>query len=129
MPALPSLGKLAVALAAALIIGGSSAGSAGAHSISSDFTIAANKSVKTGDDYFGRRGRKPKVTIRRGTRVTWRWVGRRPHNVVLRSGPGRKFASRVQTRGRYTRKFTRRGTYRILCTIHPRSMQMTIKVR
>jgi plastocyanin len=68
-------------------------------------------------------------TIRKGQTVTWVWRGQAPHNVVKTSGPGARFQSRLQTRGTYRRKFTRAGTYRLLCTVHAPSMKMKVVVR
>ena len=39
-----------------------------------------------------------------------------------------KFHSRIQTSGSYKHKFTKAGTYKIVCTIHP-GMSLTLKVR
>ena len=68
-------------------------------------------------------------TISKGDTVTWVWRGQAPHNVVKTSGPGRRFQSRIQTTGRYRHRFTRKGTYRLLCTIHAPSMKMKVVVR
>ena len=67
------------------------------------------------------------TTVKKGTTVTFRWTGRAPHNVTVVSGPA-KFHSRVQTSGTYKRKLTKKGTYRIVCTIHP-GMNLTLKVK
>jgi plastocyanin len=85
--------------------------------------FAATKTVAVDDNVF-----KPRtLNVKRGDTVRWRWVGEAPHNVVVTRGPVR-FQSRLQTRGTYSRKMTRKGTYRILCTIHP-GMGMTLRVR
>ena len=85
--------------------------------------FAATAHVSVNDDFF----RGSKVTIRKGSSVTWTWRGKRKHNVTAVSGPV-KFHSRTQRRGTYTKKFTRRGTYSIMCTLHP-GMDMTVRVR
>ncbi len=87
--------------------------------------VAGGTSVAVRDNSFAP-GTK---TVRTGQTVTWVWRGRAPHNVVKTRGPGRVFQSRVQTRGRYSHRFTRRGTYRLLCTIHAPSMKMKVVVR
>jgi plastocyanin len=57
------------------------------------------------------------------------WSGHQPHNVVKRRGPGGSFNSGVKTHGKtWTHKFTRGGTYKIICTIHS-NMKLTVKVR
>ncbi len=88
----------------------------------------AARTVKVGDDYFVRKGDPPTVTVTKGTRVTWRWVGDDFHNLVVTRGP-RKFQSDYQDSGRFSRKLRRRGTYKIVCTVHQPDMRMTLKVR
>ena len=84
---------------------------------------SSGKTVKVGDNYYG-----PKtLTIGRGTKVTWKWVGVLKHNVVVHTGPA-SFNSRTQVRGNYSHTFTRRGTYQLVCTVHPK-MKMTVVVR
>ncbi len=87
--------------------------------------LASSKktTIKLADNAF-----KPKTaTVRKGTTVTWAWTGKAPHNVSVISGPQR-FRSKVQTSGRFTRRLTKAGTYKIVCTIHP-GMALTLKVR
>lgn len=72
--------------------------------------LAANKTVKVADDVF----KASTVTINKGNTVTWRWVGRNPHNVKFRG-----FASKVQVSGTYKHRFRKRGTFRYVCAIHP----------
>jgi plastocyanin len=83
----------------------------------------ATRMVSVRDNVF----RPSSLTARAGDTVVWRWAGRAPHNVRVSSGPQR-FGSRIQTRGSYRRTVRRRGTYRIVCTIHP-GMRMTLRVR
>ena len=89
---------------------------------------AATRNVRVDDDYFVRAGSPPTVTVFRGTTVRWNWRGRRQHNVVVRSGPSR-FQSALRRSGSYSRKMRRRGTYRIVCSIHQPDMAMTLRVR
>lgn len=88
---------------------------------------AATSSVKVGDDYFVRDRGVPKVTVKKGTTVRWRWTGSAPHNVTVTKGPT-KFRSKTMTRGSYSFKVAKRGTYRIVCTIHEPQMRMTLAV-
>jgi plastocyanin len=84
---------------------------------------ASTKTIKLGDNFF-----KPESTsVKKGTTVVWDWTGKAPHNVTVVSGP-QKFRSKVQTSGTFTRKLTKAGTYKIVCTIHP-GMDLTLKVR
>jgi len=89
----------------------------------------AASSINVGDNYFVRKSGVPTVSVARNARVTWRWVGDSAHNVVVTRGPV-KFRSRTQTNGTYSRKMTRRGTYRIVCELHgPSDQSMVLKVR
>ena len=84
---------------------------------------SSTKTVRVGDNYYGPKS----LTVGRGTKVTWKWVGVLKHNVVVHTGPA-AFNSRTQVRGSYSHTFTRKGTYQLVCTIHP-SMKMTVVVR
>jgi plastocyanin len=90
--------------------------------------LSKRKSVEVDDNYFVRKGSPPTVTVKRGDTVKWEWEGRNPHNVTVRSGPV-KFHSKTQRSGDYSKKMTRRGTYKIVCTIHLPNMRMTLRVR
>jgi plastocyanin len=91
--------------------------------------LSARKNVEVDDNYFVRQGSPPTVNVRRNDRVVWEWEGSNPHDVTVTKGPVR-FKSRIQTSGTYAKKVTRRGTYRIVCTIHRSAgMRMTLKVR
>jgi plastocyanin len=84
---------------------------------------AGTRGVSVKDNFFS-----PKtVTVSKGTTVRWRWRGKAAHNVRAYKGPV-KFNSGVKTKGSYSRKFTRRGTYRLICDIHSAAMKMTVKV-
>lgn len=91
--------------------------------------LAATRTVKVGDNWFVRSSGVPTVTVKRGDTVRWRWVGDAPHNVTVRRGPV-KFKSRTQSSGSYSKRLTRKGTYRIICTIHGAGDQsMVLRVR
>ena len=89
----------------------------------SALAATSTRSVKVGDNFF----RPTDITIRAGTKVEWKWAGVLVHNVTVRSGPVR-FHSRTQVRGSFSHVFTKRGTYALVCTIHP-SMTETVTVR
>ena len=88
--------------------------------------LAASRSVKIGDDYFVRKGSMPTITVRKGTRVTWRWTGKDLHNLAVTRGPA-KFRSGFKTSGTFSRTVRRAGTYTIVCTVHP-GMKMKLRV-
>jgi plastocyanin len=87
----------------------------------------ATRNVSLGDDWFVRDARPTTVTVSRGDTVRWRWVGRNQHNVQVRRGPA-EFQSKVKRSGEYSRTMRKRGTYRIVCSIHQPDMRMTLVV-
>ena len=89
--------------------------------------LAATRSVKVGDDYFVRKGSVPTVTVKKGTKVTWRWAGRDMHNVAVTKGPV-KFRSSFKSSGTYSKTVRSTGTYTIVCTIHQPDMKMKLRV-
>jgi plastocyanin len=88
---------------------------------------AATPVVLVKDNFF-----KPdRVVIKKGGKVTWRWKGSNPHNVVIKKPGTNKVIKRstVKTSGSYTTRFRRTGKYPVLCEIHPRNMTMRVIVR
>jgi plastocyanin len=83
--------------------------------------------VKVGDNFFSPGAR----TVSVGTRVRFKWVGRRKHDVVKTRGPGGRLASGVTDEPgvNLAKRFGKRGTYKFICTIHPTEMHFTLKVR
>jgi plastocyanin len=77
-----------------------------------------------GDYAFGAQ----RVTIKRGTRFTWRFIGRVAHDVTLANGPV-GLASPSLAHGTWSYRFTRPGTYRLFCSLHPALMTQIIRVR
>lgn len=84
--------------------------------------LAGTRTVLVRDNNYS-----PKtLSVSKGSSVRFRWTGKAPHNVVA-SGPV-SFRSSLKREGTYTKRMTRRGTYRILCTIHS-EMRMRLTVR
>jgi plastocyanin len=81
-------------------------------------------STWVGDYTFGAQ----RVSIRRGTRFTWRFIGRVAHDVTLASGPV-GFSSPSVSSGTFSYRFTRPGTYRLFCSLHPALMTQVVRVR
>ncbi len=78
-----------------------------------------------GDFAFGRQ----RVALRRGTTFTWRFAGSTLHDVTLASGPV-GFASPWSPAGaRFSFRFTKPGTYRLFCSLHPARMTQVVVVR
>jgi plastocyanin len=87
--------------------------------------FAATKTVKVGPQLkFG----TSKLSIKRGDTVKFQWTGKLPHNVRITKGPQRGTISKIRTKGTVSRRFTRAGTYTILCDVHAPGMKMTIRV-
>jgi plastocyanin len=86
--------------------------------------LAATKSVQVKDNKFVAKS----ITVKKGTTVKWIWKGSAPHDVSVTKGPA-KFKSSIKTSGSFSKKLTKAGTYRIVCTIHAPDMKMTVKVR
>jgi plastocyanin len=90
---------------------------------------SSTKRVQVGDDYYG----PAKLTVKPGTKI--KWVGLadngNSHDVKLVRAPrGVKRFHSASAASDYTfsRKLTRRGSYKIVCTLH-QDMTMSIKVR
>lgn len=81
--------------------------------------LAATKTVKW------KVGTKTTVRIAKGGTVKWVWSDGQLHDVK-----GRGFRSHVLSgKGKsYSHRFTRRGSFTIICEIHPTSMKTVVKV-
>jgi plastocyanin len=91
--------------------------------------LAGTKSVKVGNNYFVTPRNNATVTIQHGSTLKFVWHSNGvPHNVKKTRGPGPAFHSPVKTGGSYSHKFTRGGTYKLVCTILT-GMKLTVKVR
>lgn len=78
---------------------------------------SATKNVSVEDDFFSSKT----VNISSGDKVVWRWKGFDDHNVRFRSAPSgvkRPKGSTTKASGRFARTFSKRGTYRYVCTLH-----------
>jgi plastocyanin len=103
------LRRLAIALVVALALA----------ALGATYALASTKTITAHDNFYS----KSSITIRKGDRVNWRWSNTsNRHNVFLKG----HFKSKSGHSGNFTARFTKRGTYRIICTLHP--VQMTMKV-
>jgi len=85
--------------------------------------FAATKKVTVKDNFFS----TSKVTVKKGGKVTWRWSGtNNSHNITSSKG---HFSSATKTSGTYSHKFNKRGTFTVICTIHPSQMRMKVVVK
>jgi plastocyanin len=67
-----------------------------------------------------------RIEVESGQTVRWTNSGQTAHNV---KGPGFGTTSVLDPGQSYAHTFTRRGTFRYLCTLHPAQMRGTVVVR
>jgi len=70
----------------------------------------------------------PRIRVKRGTTFTWHFIGTVPHDVTLVSGPI-GFSSPWTKSGTFSHTFSRPGTYRLFCSLHPARMTQIVQVR
>ena len=83
------------------------------------------KGTWVGDYKYGAQ----RVTVKKGTTFTWRFVGAVPHDVTLVSGPVGFSSPWTSSGGTFSHTFTRPGTYKLFCSLHPARMTELIQVR
>jgi plastocyanin len=88
------------------------------------------RTVSVNDNYYG----PSKLTVHVGDSVRWRWSEQETdvHDVALKTAPKgvKKFASDPLAAGdSFTRRLTKAGTYKIICTFHEEEMKMTVTVK
>jgi plastocyanin len=69
-----------------------------------------------------------RVMVKRGSTFSWTFAGPSRHDVTLASGPV-GFASPSRAHGTFSFRFTRPGTYRLFCSLHPTQMTQIVTVR
>jgi plastocyanin len=80
--------------------------------------------VSVGDMFFNRAN----VSVKAGSKLTWRFGGGTLHNITLANGP-RGFSSPNLSDGRtYSKRLSVPGTYQLFCGLHPVDMTATVKV-
>jgi plastocyanin len=85
---------------------------------------ASSKTVSVKNNAFS----PTSLKIKKGTKVTWKWTqGGVPHNVTPTSG-GKGSSTSSKKGFTYSKTFTKAGTYKFRCTIHPSQMNITVKV-
>lgn len=95
--------------------------------LASPATAAPKTTISLGDNFFS----PSTKTVAAGTKVRFRWIGVKRHNVKKTRGPGGRFKSRTTRRRgvNFAKRFTKRGVYRMICTVHPRAMRLKLTVR
>ena len=82
-------------------------------------------SIEVGDRFFSRRNLK----IRKGQKLNWRFSGGELHNLTLANGPVGIASPNLGAGRTFGVKFTRRGTYRFFCGLHPVQMSERVVVK
>jgi hypothetical protein len=82
------------------------------------------RSTWVGDFRYG----VERLELRRGSTFTWRFLGAFQHDVTVISGP-EGFSAPWTLAGSFSHRFTRVGTYRLFCSLHPARMVQQITVR
>jgi plastocyanin len=70
-------------------------------------------------------GTNKTVKIKKGGTVKWIWADGAPHNV---KGPGFVSKTRTGKGTTYSHRFGKKGTFKIICQVHPTSMKTVVKV-
>ena len=86
--------------------------------------VSGRLSTWVGDFRYG----AERISIRRGSTFTWRFVGSVAHDVTVIGGP-EGFSAPWTQRGTFRHRFTKSGTYRLFCSLHPAKMVQQITVR
>jgi plastocyanin len=86
--------------------------------------VGRNTVVPVGDRFFS----APNLRVKPGSWVTWQFSGAELHNVTLANGPLGIGSDNLDAGRTFTQKFTRPGTYRLFCALHPVQMQERIVV-
>jgi plastocyanin len=89
-------------------------------------STAGAATVSLGDNFFSPSSK----TISSGTKVRFNWTGNRRHNVFKKRGPGGGFHSTTtKSKGvNFAKVFSKRGVYRLICTLHPTEMKLKLTV-
>ena len=86
--------------------------------------VSTARSTSVGDYRYG----AERILLRRGTTFTWRFRGSVQHDVTVIGGP-EGFSAPWTLAGTFSHRFTKRGTYRLFCSLHPARMVQQITVR
>jgi plastocyanin len=86
--------------------------------------VSRATSTIVGDFRYG----AERILLERGQTFTWRFRGRFEHDVTVVGGP-EGFSAPWTLTGVFKHRFTRAGTYRLFCSLHPSKMVQQITVR
>jgi plastocyanin len=72
---------------------------------------------------------KVNISIPQGASITWKFHDPISHDITMATGP-LGFSSAYSRLGRtFTQRFTRSGSYKLFCSLHPVLMHQTVDVR
>jgi plastocyanin len=86
--------------------------------------VTTARSTWVGDFRYG----VERISLKRGTTFTWRFKGTVQHDVTVVGGP-EGFSAPWTLAGSFKHRFTKPGTYRLFCSLHPAKMVQQITVR
>ena len=69
------------------------------------------------------------ISVPRGARVRWTFSAAQRHNVTVAAGPEGFSSDRLQNAATFEKTFTKAGTYRLFCELHPVGMIQRVVVR
>jgi plastocyanin len=87
--------------------------------------VRSGGTIAVGDRFFD----KPNVRLKRGGELSWQFSGQELHNITLANGPIGLGSPNLDGDRTFTRRFTRNGTYRLFCALHPVQMHERVVVR
>jgi plastocyanin len=85
-------------------------------------TLQNGATVTVGDRFFSERN----VRVTPGTTINYRFAGGELHNLTLANGPLGIGSPDMNNGGTYSQTFSRAGTYRFFCGLHPVQMSQRV---
>jgi plastocyanin len=87
-------------------------------------TLANGATITVGDRFFS----EPNITVRPGTTLNYRFASSELHNLTLANGPLGIGSPDMNNGSTYSQTFSRPGTYRFFCGLHPVQMSERVVV-
>jgi plastocyanin len=87
--------------------------------------VKGGATIQVSDYFFSRRN----VRIKRGQSLKWRFPAGNLHNVTLANGPVGIASPNLNGERSFSTRFTRPGTYRFFCGLHPVQMSERVVVK
>jgi plastocyanin len=88
-------------------------------------TLSTGATVTVGDRFFS----EPNVIVKKGTTLNYQFNGKETHNVTLANGPMGIGSPDAKGGAVYNQTFSRTGTYRLFCGLHPVQMSERVVVK